>query len=138
VIIRHFNIKLADYIIIGSLFIAGLAGIWANLQQGGGPEPKYALIYVNNKVVAELSLGENDRFQHRFSFGEALQHQAVVEVERGKARLLEMSAEICPQGICSHTGWISRPYESIVCLPNRIMVVFREYAHDNGLDGVTY
>lgn len=34
----------------------------------------------------------------------------------------KMNKEICPRGICSDMGWISKTYESIVCLPNSIVV----------------
>jgi len=132
------NLKTADYCIITALIIAGLAGLWVNLQQGVGSRQKYALIYVDNQLVAEISLGENDRFQHMFPFGESGQYQAVIEAEEGKVRLLEMDADLCLRGICAHTGWIAHPYESIVCLPNRIMVVFREAAAEKDLDGVTF
>jgi len=132
------SLKPADYCIIISLIIAGLAGLWVNLQQGVGSRQKYALIYVDNRLVAEISLGENDRFQHIFPFGESGQYQAVIEAEEGKVRLLEMDAYLCPRGICAHTGWIAYPYESIVCLPNRIMIIFREAATEQELDGVTF
>ncbi len=34
----------------------------------------------------------------------------------------EMDLKICPEKVCSETGWISKSYETIVCLPNRIAV----------------
>ncbi|WP_242862126.1 NusG domain II-containing protein [Clostridium intestinale] len=45
-----------------------------------------------------------------------------IEVKDGKVRMLEMSKEICPNSICSDTGWIDKIYQSIVCLPNNIIV----------------
>ncbi len=51
--------------------------------------------------------------------------------------MLPLSRELCPRGICSHTGWISRNYQSIVCVPNRIIVAFSDKKLD-GVDGVTY
>ncbi len=39
-----------------------------------------------------------------------------------RVRMIEMDREICPEAICSETGWIDNSYQSIVCLPNRIIV----------------
>lgn len=36
--------------------------------------------------------------------------------------MVEMNKEICPESICSETGWIDSFYQSIVCLPNGIIV----------------
>ncbi len=131
--------KPADYIIISLMVIAGLAGLWYNVQRGGLMQHKYAVIYVDNQIVAELSLGDSDRFQYTFPFGESGQYQAVIEVEGGRVRIQEMGSDLCPKGICAHTGWIVHSYESIVCLPNRIMIVFREGGFTEDIvDGVTY
>jgi hypothetical protein len=134
---RGFRFKLADYFIIGVLLLAGLAGLWYNFQQGSRLQQKYAVIYVDNRPVAELSLGQNDLFEYTIAFGDG--HEAVLEIEEGKVRMLPMSVDLCPKGICSHTGWIAHPYESIVCLPNRIMVVFSSSPTESEeIDGVTY
>lgn len=131
--------KPADYIGISLLVIAGLIGLWYNFQQGGRMQQKYAVVYVGNEQVVELSLSESDRYQYSYAFGEEGQYQAVIEVEGGKVRMLEMGSDLCPRGICSHTSWITHPYESIVCLPNRIMIVFREAGgSEDNLDGITF
>ncbi|MGE5587679.1 MAG: NusG domain II-containing protein [Clostridia bacterium] len=39
--------------------------------------------------------------------------------EDGRARVL---ASDCPDKVCVKTGWIDRPGELIVCLPNRVVV----------------
>ena len=134
---QKLQLKPADYIIIGLLIIAGLAGFWYNYHQGGQGQQKYAVIYVDNQVVAELSLNDSDHYQYSFPFGNGAQHEAVIEVDGGRVRMLEMDTSLCPRGICAHTGWIEHSYESIVCLPNRIMIVFRE-ADSDGLDGITF
>lgn len=136
---ERLRLKAADYIIIAALILAGCAGLWLNLQQGGASPQKYLTIYVDNKMVAELSFAPEDRFSYSFPYAQGRQ-RAVLEIEGGRARLLPLPEELCPKGICSHTGWISRSYESIVCLPNRIMIVFSQAPPDEGggIDGLTY
>ncbi len=48
--------------------------------------------------------------------------KAQLEVKQGAIRLLPMPGSICPRKICSHTGWIRRPGESIICVMNRLVI----------------
>lgn len=135
------KIKIADYIIVGALLLWGLAGFWLNLQEANAAEQKYAVIYVQNQRVAELSLSVSDQYNHTIQFGKNNEHSAVIEVKNGQIRMLPLEDELCPKAICSHTGWITYSYESIVCLPNQIMIVFTERTSGSGagdIDGITY
>jgi len=135
------KLKIADYFVVGLILLIGAAGFWFNLQKAGAVEHRYAVIYLGNEKVAELSLANDDAFEYKFGFGEDERHEAAVEVKDGRVRMLPMGDELCPKGICSHTGWIAHSYESIVCLPNRIMVVFAEAPEgtgNNDIDGITY
>lgn len=42
-----------------------------------------------------------------------------VEISEGRVRMVDSA---CPDKLCVRTGWISRPGESIVCLPNRVVI----------------
>jgi hypothetical protein len=48
--------------------------------------------------------------------------KAVIEVDGGKVRVLPMTRDLCPRGICSAMGWIKRNGSSIICVPNRLIV----------------
>jgi len=132
--------KIADFIIIALIFVWGISGFWFNIQKADAAERKYATIYVENKQVAEISLAPGESYDYTFQFGNNNQHTARLEIEDGKIRMLPLGEELCPNAICSHTGWINYDYESIVCLPNRIMIVFTEVSgvEDEGIDGVTF
>ncbi|HHX86834.1 MAG TPA: NusG domain II-containing protein [Firmicutes bacterium] len=133
------RLKPVDLLIIMAVLAVGLGSLWYNLSQAASPpEQKYAKVYVDNKLVSELSLPDHHQFIYRFNFGEG-NHQAQLEVDRGRIRMFPLDRQLCPRGICSHTGWISEPYESIVCLPNRIMIIFTggPPAGDD-IDGITY
>lgn len=129
----------ADYIIVVLLLLAGSVGIWWNLDRGLPTTQKYLTIYVNNEAVAELSLSPDDCYSYPFTFDQG-RHRAVLEIDGGRVRLQPLPEGLCPRGICAHTGWISQPYESIVCLPNRIMIVFSQVppGEDGDLDSITY
>ncbi len=135
------KIKIADYFIVGFILFTGLAGLWFNVQEAGAVGQKYAVIYLENEQIAELSLSPGESFEYTFNFGPEGEHTARVEIDDGKIRMLPMGEELCPRGICSHTGWIDYSYESIVCLPNQIRIAFVEGSverDDLDLDGVTY
>ncbi len=133
--------RLADYFIIVAILVWGFGGFWFNLQGASAAEQIYALVYVENEQVAELSFSATDQFSYELSFGDENEHTAVIEVKDGQIRMLPLEEELCPRAICSHTGWITYSYESIVCLPNQIMVVFSGPSltgQDNDIDGITY
>jgi len=72
-----------------------------------------------------LKLDKNGIFEFEFN-GKI----GYVEITDKKIRMLEMDKVTCPEGICSDRGWIEDPSESIVCLPNRIIVTFDNSSND--------
>ncbi len=135
------KVKIADYLIICLLVLWGLAGFWFNWQEASAAERKYVSIYVQNRLAAELSLIPGEHFTYTLQFGENNQYTAQIEIEDGRVRMLPLDEELCPRAVCSHTGWIEYTYESIVCLPNQIVVVFSDLPgrpDEEGIDSVTY
>ncbi len=70
--------------------------------------------------VAEITKNNDDK--HEIS----LQKDSItvingmeIEVKDGSVRVLKSD---CPRKICSHGGWISQPGQSLVCLPNRVII----------------
>jgi len=61
----------------------------------------------------------NESKTYQFNFNGNIGY---VEVNNGRARMVEMEDEICPKSICSDTGGIQAAYQSIVRLPNQIIV----------------
>ncbi len=77
-------------------------------------------VEVDNKVVQRFMLREKTLPQEipiPLPKGEAR-----LEMKGGKVRMLAMKRKICPKGICSQMGWIGRPGEMIICMPNRLVV----------------
>ncbi len=108
-----------------------------NITTSAGPARQYVNVYVDNALVMEFSIDESTEKVLTFPFGPAKEHLATLEISAGKVRMLPISRELCPRGICAHTGWITRDYQSIVCIPNRIVISFRAQK-DNDIDGVTF
>lgn len=51
--------------------------------------------------------------------------------------MLEMDKKICPNKICSNTGWINKSYETIVCAHNSILVTI-EGTKEEEIDTQSY
>jgi hypothetical protein len=57
----------------------------------------------------------------------------VVEVKDGRVRVKDSD---CPRRICLHTGWIQHPGETIVCVPNKIVIEIEASGSTPSLDAV--
>jgi hypothetical protein len=129
------EIKPLDKIIIAILLILSFipAGVLMTIESND--ENNNIVIKVDNKIIKEISLHNIDSSKiYEFSFNDNIGY---VEVYNGRVRMLEMNKEICPNAICSDTGWIDKGYQSIVCLPNKIIVTI-EGNEDNDIDYITY
>ncbi|HHT47568.1 MAG TPA: NusG domain II-containing protein [Firmicutes bacterium] len=131
------KITFYDKLFIALILVFSAAGFLFNFSLDAEAEQKYITVHVNNELVMELSFNDNTEQRVFFSFGDNKEHTATLEISRGMVRMLPLDEELCPHGICSHTGWISRNYQSIVCVPNRIIVAFNDKKLE-GVDGVTY
>jgi len=134
--LESLRIKVADYLVIVFLLLWGVAGFWFNWQEASAAGPKYARVFVQNRPVAELSLTPGDQFDYALSFGENNEYSAIIEIDDGRIRMLPLSEDLCPRAVCSHTGWIEYSYESIVCLPNQIVVVYSDSSRPGGTEGI--
>jgi hypothetical protein len=57
----------------------------------------------------------------------------VVEVKEGRIRVKESD---CPRRICLHTGWIQHPGETIVCVPNKMVIEIEASGSAPSVDAV--
>ena len=59
---------------------------------------------------------------------------ATIEMKDGAVRLAPTDSYYCPERICIRTGWIKQPGESIICVPNKLVV--RIEGLEDGIDAV--
>ena len=79
----------------------------------GTTENAMVQIYQDGKLMQELSL-ESD--QSILITGE---YENTVVIRNGRACIGQSN---CPGEDCVHSGWISSPGRSVVCLPNRVEI----------------
>lgn len=108
---RHRN----DILLIAAL-LALSAGLWAYslaTRQAGG----YAVVTIDGETVMELPLNADTSVV--LGRGE---HSNTLVIEDGRAYI---SQATCPDHICIRQGRISYDGQTIVCLPNKLVVTIR-------------
>lgn len=113
------KLKRGDILLIIIIFLVG--SIWIGLRyynektQVYDPSSLNAVITVNGKFYEKVSLaGEEHNIEIKTEFG----HNILKVFDNG----IQMVYADCPKKISMAMGFISRPNESIVCVPNRIFV----------------
>ncbi|HNX63577.1 MAG TPA: NusG domain II-containing protein [Oscillospiraceae bacterium] len=100
-------IKKRDIIILSAIFILCISFlIFPKLLNSG----ETAEISIDGEIVKTISLEKNDTFKLN-SF--------TIDVRDGAICVLDSP---CHDKICVHTGYISKPSQTIVCLPERLII----------------
>ena len=103
---------LVGILLIGFLFISG----FLHFGKRGGA---YAVVSVDGKEVISFSLKEDIVYEIKGYDGGS----NTLIIRDGKAHLTDSS---CPDHLCEYMGEIDQVGQSIICLPNRIVVEIRE------------
>lgn len=82
-----------------------------------------ALVYHGSDLVLTINLNVDNNYVVQGDNGEV-----VIEVKDKKIKVV---SENSPYHLCSKQGYISNTNESIICLPNRIII---ELPKDNNID----
>ncbi len=100
--------------VLAAVLIAafGLYFLWAQL--GAGSSATKALVSKGGVEVTTFFLGKDSRIDLG-EFGADM----VLEVKNGRVRVASSN---CKQQLCVRHGWIDRPKEALLCLPNHVTV----------------
>jgi hypothetical protein len=85
-----------------------------------------AFIYEDGKLVKQADLSVDAVYKVK---------NMEIQVENRKIRVLKSD---CHHQICAHTGWISSSAQTIVCVPNKVLVEVRDNGSNQGLNAVSY
>ncbi|MEJ5187425.1 MAG: NusG domain II-containing protein [Candidatus Geothermincolales bacterium] len=105
---------LADSLLVVGVLAISFFLLAQDVSRSGGNHNGTLSVRVNGEEVMKLELSENREISIRGWQGESF-----LEIREGRVRMVESA---CPDKLCVRTGWISRPGESIVCLPNRVVL----------------
>ena len=113
-----------DIIFISALMLVFCAiGLFYFFFRGEGDTVN---VSVDGKDIGSYSLNENRREEIKSEWG-----YNILIIENGEAWISDAS---CPDGICSAHKPISREGESIICLPNKVVVSVSESDNESTPD----
>ena len=110
--------KKKDFILIFIvlLVIATTFGInyFVNTKSGENIE-----IYVDNKLYKTYSIDDDEEIKIKSEEG-----YNIVKIHDHGVEIIEAS---CPDKVCVNSGFITKPSESIVCLPNKVHIKIKTH-----------
>jgi len=115
----------ADKILIGGLAVVSFLLISFSLSRSTGGIAK---VYIDNIHVGSIDLSKDKDY----TFEGAISAVSV-EVEGNKAHIHSSG---CPLKLCMKQGYIGKVGESLICLPNKFLIVITK-GENSSLDGVT-
>ena len=117
--------KKKDFIFIAAVLI--VAGLFFGYNKYKDMKDTETIrIYSDNELYKEVPLDEDCEFKIENNGG-----YNVVKVHDGGVEVIDAD---CPDKVCVHTGFINKPSQSIVCIPNKLNIIIKsengEAAHD--------
>lgn len=125
------KIKYGDLIAVLLVVAVAVLSMWLIARASAGDKGEYALVEVKGKRELKLPLGPGlpeREYTVRGWIGES-----TLVRDGGRIRLRQSD---CRDKICVGTGWIDSPGQTIVCLPNRVVVTVTS-TRKGGVDTVT-
>ncbi|MDI6870143.1 MAG: NusG domain II-containing protein [Bacillota bacterium] len=107
-----------DGLLILALLAAGAAGLWLvrGVPGNAAAAGRWARVEVDGRTVARVPLDGPRQEWVQGRWGKVL-----LEADTGRIRVKD-EQPLCPRRICLSTGWVSRPGQPIVCVPNHLVV----------------
>ena len=122
---RYFNGYDAALIVL----LAALALVIMLCLDFGVSDGSYACVYVDSEPRGEYPLYEDREIVIEGYNGS----RNVLVIEDGRAYMKEAS---CPDRLCMHQGRIDKSGQTIVCLPNRVVIEIKN-GEGGGYDAIT-
>lgn len=80
-------------------------------------------IYVDNKLYKTYSIDDEEKFKIENEEG-----YNIIKIHDRGVEIIEAS---CPDKVCVHSGFVTKPSESIVCLPNKVHIKITTHNNNN-------
>jgi hypothetical protein len=114
-----------DYLVIVGVLVGALVTI-PLLRETAQASGRWAIVRLDGQIVHQLSLAKDQEVTVVGPAGET-----VIRVQGGRVRVLRSPGA---QEICMRQGWIHKPGEALICLPNHVTI---EIPGDSGIDAIS-
>lgn len=108
-----FDVVLIVLILFASTGVILFTELGLNWQLSETPE---AVVYHEGKLLEHLSLDKDREIV-------LLKGKMILEIKDERVRVKKSD---CPRQICVSRGWIKRPGQVIVCVPNKILIEIKK------------
>ena len=121
------GMKIVDVIILGILIISSFIPLFIfSLEKENQGTIKYAVVRINSREVDRFNL---DKINHKFvKYYPAKGQYNIIEIKNGKIRDKEDNS---PDQIAVRTGWISKPGQTSICLPHKLVISIEKKGSPN-------
>ena len=116
-----------DKLLIVGLLVVALLCLGIVRYRAGRTDT--VVVQVDGEEVIRASLAEDRRF-----WVDGPLHRTEIEIKDKRVRVVDSP---CEKKICVRTGWIDKPYQTIVCVPNRVVIRLLGSNDSDKLDGIT-
>ena len=116
-------IKKADIVLFILILAFGLAVSWWSLTTNTGGDK--AIVTVDGELYGTYSLTQNQTIEVAQKDG----HTNHITIKDGT---VSMAYSTCKNQVCVNSGAISETRDSIVCLPNKVMIEIQGSAKNEG------
>lgn len=121
--------KWGDYAVAGVFVALASASMWLPSLGPANGQARLAQVLIANIRVREIALQQPQIVSFQGARGEV-----TLEVA---AQRIRVRSSACPNQFCVKQGFVSRPGQMLVCVPNRLVVLITG-AQQNELDAITY
>jgi len=112
------------YAILATLIIGSFIGV-AVYEQGLKDQKPVAVIYKNEQIYQRIYL--TNSINKQINIKDSDGHYNLVEIKGGQVRIKEAD---CPNKLCIKAGWLTKPGQMAVCIPNHVRVVIEGAAEN--------
>ena len=116
-----------DRFLIAGLVVIALLALVVIRYRAGGVDT--VLVRVDGKEVFQAPLSDDRRLSVDGPLG-----KTEIEIKDGRVRVVDSP---CRRKTCVHAGWIDKAYQTIVCMPNRVVIRLTGGGDSDGIDGIT-
>ena len=123
-----FRITTYDYIFALLILLASAGSLFS--FRSHETDATTATVYQNNVLIKEVALPVSGTQSY------VLDSSGItMEVKDSSVRI---SKTTCPLQVCRHAGWISAPWQTIACVPNKLLIKIVNSSKNTLCDTVTY
>lgn len=116
-----------DMLLIGGLLATAL--LCLGIVRYRASKTDVVVVQIDGEEAIRASLAEDQRFSVDGPLG-----RTEIEIRDRRVRVVDSP---CNKKICVHTGWIYKPYQTIICVPNRVVIRLLASDDSDEIDGIT-